>query len=80
MTTREQLLELYDMAIRGAEDHDSSSYYCGRMVEFIGNIIDDQMTADFVQEIGGEEGLRKAIAEAEAGPALTVEEFMEKLK
>lgn len=80
MITREQLSSLYDMAISGSEDPDSSKYYCDRMAEFIGDIIDAEMTADFIADIGGEEGLRKAIAEAEAGPGLTVEEFMEKIK
>ncbi len=80
MITRAQLNDIYGMAICGSEDPDTAGFYCNQIVEFIGEIIDNQMTADFVQEIGGEEGLRKAIAEAEAGPGLTVEEFMEKLK
>lgn len=76
MITREQLPELYDMAISGAEDPDSSSFYCGRMVEFIGEIIDDRMTADLVERIGGEEELRQAIAE---GKVLSPEESKERL-
>lgn len=64
MITREQLAAIYDIAIRGAEDPDSSSFACKELVELIGEIIDNQMTSDFVEEIGGEEGLRKAIAGA----------------
>lgn len=80
MITRAQLNDIYGMAICGSEDPDTAGFYCNQIVEFIGEIIDNQMTADLIADIGGEEGLRKAIADADAGPSLTVGWFMESLK